>query len=354
MRIRRLQARRLAFGFLTAALLIGGVEPLWLWRTADGAEFTSRAVYVDNNVSGAAAQYKLTFGGQSGGPVGSIRLQLCTNDPFPGRPCTAPAGLDIRGATLTSQTGMTGFSIAPGTTANELVLTRTPTSASSGVSTYVLGPVINPSQSGSVYGRLETFATSDATGPHHDAAGLAIAYLPSLIAIRSVVPPYLLFCVGNTIQGDDCTTAQGSYIDFGELSPVRTATGQTQLVVATNADFGFTVTVQGTTMTSGVNVIPQLATADVSRQGVSQFGLNLRANSTPAGGQEPQGLGLSSVLGSEYGRPNFYAFNPGDVLVRANDPDMEKYTITYILNVAKSQAAGVYVSTLTYTALASF
>jgi hypothetical protein len=107
-------------------------------------------------------------------------------------------------------------------------------------------------------------------------------------------------------------------------------------------------------MTSGVNTLPQLSTPDVSRIGTSQFGMNLRANSTPAVGQNPNGLGLSGVVSANYNQPNFYTFNSGDVLISATDPDLEKYTVSYIANVSKNQAPGIYVSSLTYIAVASF
>jgi hypothetical protein len=132
-------------------------------------------------------------------------------------------------------------------------LTRTvPVATIPGNVTYSLTNVHNPSAGGTYFGRLETFATSDATGPHHDAAGLAVSYLESGLSVQSTVPPYLLFCIGNTIAGNDCNTAQGNYIDFGDFASTKTSTGKTELVVATNADYGFTVAVQGTTMTSGV------------------------------------------------------------------------------------------------------
>lgn len=326
-----------------------------LAQTASGAEFTSRDLTMTDNVVGHVSDYKLSFSGQSGGMVQSVRLQLCSNDPFPGLPCTPPSGLDFQTASLTQQTGMTGFTISAGTTSNELILTRTsPAATIPGKVSFSFSTIHNPTTPGTIFGRLETFATNNASGLRHDGAGLAVAYLPSDLAIESCVPPYLLFCVGNTIQALDCDTAQGNYVDFGELSPQKTSTGQTQIVAATNADFGFTIAVQGTTMTSGTNALAALVSPDVSRQGTSQFGFNLRANSTPNIGKDPEGLGLSAVITPKYSQPNFYAFTSGDIIVQATNPDMQKYTASYVINIAKDQAPGVYVSTLTYIALASF
>ncbi|QQS18673.1 hypothetical protein IPL68_01115 [Candidatus Saccharibacteria bacterium] len=269
-------------------------------------------------------------------------------------PCTGPAGLSFLGASLISQTGMSGFTIHPTTTANELILTRVPAPSIVGQVTFELAGVTNPSTADTYFGRLETFASTDATGTNRDGSGLAYAILPNGVSVRSVVPPYLLFCVANTIQAEDCNSAQGNYIDFGDFSPTRTSTGTTQFIVATNADFGFTVAVQGTTLTSGINTIAALSSPDVARTGVQQFGLNLRGNSTPAIGQEPQGMLLSSTVTGNYNQLNRFAFNTGDVIVQATNPDIAKFTVSYIANIAPGQGAGIYVSTLTYLANASF
>ncbi len=351
MKLRRQGTVRVASSL--AALLLLTVGSLGLFR-ASGAQITNRGVALSNHRAGDTATYRFFFTGNTTSTVGSIRFQLCVEDPFADMPCTAPSGVSFLSANLNAQSGMTGFSIHPSTTANELILTRTPAPGSAAPSNYTMSPVTNPSVSGAMYGRIQTYASTDASGAAIDNGGIATYIDMSSLSIQTYVPPYLLFCVGNTIIGNDCDTAQGNYIDFGELQPNRTASGQTQIVAATNAKYGFTVAVQGSTMASGTNVIPALASPDVSRQGVGQFGLNLRANTTPNMGQDPQGLGLSAVVATNYNQPNFYSFQSGDFLVNASDPDMEKYTVSYVVNVAKGQAPGFYVSTLTYIALASF
>ncbi|QQS19958.1 hypothetical protein IPL85_00645 [Candidatus Saccharibacteria bacterium] len=338
---------------LVAALLLSVTGPLPL-STVVAANLASRQLQISESVAGSSSRYKISLSGQSAGLVGSVRLQLCIEDPFPGEPCSGPAGLSFLGAALIAQSGMTGFSIHPSTTANELILTRVPGASIPGQVVFEIASVINPSAAGTYYGRLETFASIDATGPRKDGSGLAYAILPATVSVQSVVPPYLLFCVANTIQGQDCNTAQGNYIDFGDFAPSRTASAKTQFIVATNADFGFTVVAQGTTLTSGINTIPALASPDVSRTGVSQFGLNLRANSAPSVGQEPEGMLISSAIAPSYNQPNYYMFNNGDTLVQAINPDIAKYTISYIVNVSANQAPGVYVSTFTYIANATF
>ena len=336
---------------------VAALSPLFAHTNfVQAADFTTRRLSTSDAMVGATnVHYNLSFSGQSTGNVGSLRLQVCANDPFPGSPCTVPVGFDISSAQLLSQTGMTGFTILGAhTTANEIVLTRTPGPTNTGTVSYELGGITNPSNPGTYYGRLETFTTTDATGASSDAGGLAFAFVGNDLSIHTYVPPYLAFCIGNTITDEDCATAEGNYIDLGELSPTRTATGQTKLLVATNADYGYSITVLGTTLTSGINVIPGIVTPDVSRPGTSQFGLNLRANSTPSAGSEPAGMGRGNPT-TDYNIPNRFKFVSGDTLAGYNDPDYYRmYTASYMVNVSKDQPAGVYVTTLMYIALATF
>lgn len=346
--------RRVALVAVMATVAI--LSPLFIAIEHTGAaNFATRRLAVGDSLAGAVnVRYNLSFSGQSAGSIGSIRLQVCSNDPFPGTPCTPPVGFDISGVQLLSQSGMTGFSVHASTNANELVLTRVPAANNAGMVSYELGNVKNPTNAGTYYGRLETFSSTDATGPSHDANGLAIAFVGNDLSIHTYVPPYLAFCIGNVIPAEDCSTASGNYIDLGELSPTRTATGETKMLVATNADFGYSLTVLGTTLTSGINIIPAISTPDVSRPGTSQFGINLRANTTPSSGSEPSGMGRGNPT-ADYNIPNKFKFASGDMLASYNDPDYYRmYTADYIVNVSKDQPAGIYVTTLTYIALATF
>ncbi len=348
--VRRLRFWLVAFGLLTALL---GAELLPVSEVYS-LQIARRALAMNTNIVGQTAQYEIRFNGIGSGAVGSIRLQLCREDPFVGQPCTGPAGLDMTAAVLVSQSGMTGFVIHPSSTANELVLSRTPAAAMTGSSTYTLSGIVNPSAPGTYYGRLETFATDDATGSNSDFGGLAIAILPSGVSVQTVVPPFLLFCIGNTIQPYDCDTAAGNYIDFGNFSVSTARTGQTQMLAATNADGGYTIRALGTTLTSGVNTIPPLTSSDVSRPGVAQFGMNLRMNSSPNAGRDPQGSGLGQPM-ANYNIPNYFHFNSGDVIAASTVPDEYRlYTASYMVNISKDQAPGIYVTTLMYIALATF
>lgn len=335
---------------IVALLVIVG---LLYFTRAYSAQLPSRSIMLSNNTQGATSTYKLSFNLPSTATLGSIKLMICANSPIDGDVCNAPAGFSFLTATLANQTGETGFTISPATTANELILTRTAVAGVPGPVSYTLNTVTNPASPGSYYGRTQTFATEDASGPENEFGGLAFSINAS-VSITATVPPYLLFCSGVVISGMDCGTANGNYVNFGTLTPVQAKSGQTEMVAATNAENGYSIAVDGTTMTSGNNVISAISGPDVSRPGTNQFGINLVGNVDPAVGANPAGGGVAAPL-VNYAQTNRYMFSPSATLASSPTPDLyKKFTVSYVVNVSKDQAPGVYVSTLTYVCTASF
>jgi hypothetical protein len=312
-----------------------------------------RSVQIGSGVPGATTTYQLDFTIATAGTLGSIQAEFCSNDPLIGTACTPPNGFDISGATLSSQSGVAGFVIDPATTSNTLLLSRSPNGTAPVPVSFVLDDVVNPSDVGSFYVRLTTYASNDASGPIVDKGGIALAVAAN-INVSSYVPPYLLFCSGLVIVSYDCNTASGNYVNFGELSSTTTKADKSEMVVATNAAFGYGIFLGGSTMNSGTSTIPALTASDVSRPGTSQFGINLAANTSPPVGNSASGPGNGDV-DPEYAIVDRFRFNPGEQL--ASGPgvsDYRKFTVSYIANIAKSQPAGIYVSTLTYICMANF
>lgn len=333
-------------------LLLQAVGVFLLPQSVSSLQLQERQLKIEDAQAGQVTRYLLSMQTQTLTDIGSLRVQFCDNDALVGEPCSAPAGFDITSATLTAQSGMTGFSVHPSTTANVLVLTRTPSTTPVGLAEFELSNILNPA-AGSYYARLETYASTDASGTHIDYGGLAFNIRGGL-SVTTTVPPFLLFCAANTISPYSCASAQGNYVDFGELSARYTATAQSMILICTNAEYGYTISMQGTTMLSGINSIDALATPDVSRPGIGQFGMNIRANSTPNVGQDPAGPGTGTPVGM-YNTPNQYVFRSGDVIAsNGTTEDYRMYTMSYIVNVDSKQPPGVYVTTLTYIALASF
>jgi hypothetical protein len=315
-------------------------------------QLASRSLDMASSQPGAVTDYVLNFKIITPGQLGSVRAQFCSNDPLIDTACTAPAGFDVSSAVLSAQSGETGFSVDPATTANVLVLSRAPAAALAQASSYSLQGVANPSNTGSYYIRLQTYASAGAAGAATDYGGLAYS-IASQISISTEVPPFLLFCTGIAIPASDCGGAAGDYINFGVPSASAPRTGQSQMIVATNAENGYVISLSGTTLTSGNNEIAAMLGA-ASQPGKAQFGLNLRANSQPAVGADPAGPGIGQPANT-YNQPNLFSFIPNDVLASApaaSEP--RKYTASYIINVPSGQPPGVYVATLTYIASGAF
>lgn len=323
-----------------------------LFMHAQAAKLGDRQLMLSSSKRSDKAMYKFSFTLSTPGTLGSIAIQFCANDPFPNTPCTAPAGFDATAAILASQTGEAGFSISGASTANNIILTRTPGAAGTTPVGYTFNNITNPSNTGMFFARLQIYASDDASGAASDYGGLAFAINES-VNINAEVPPYLIFCTGVVISTYNCNSTSGSYINFGELSPNYTSSGTSQLMAGTNAEDGYSVSVTGTTMTSGNQVIKPL-NSDVSRPGTSQFGMNLRANNTPRVGVNPNGNG-GAVSTPAYSQVDFYRFVPNETVITRPAPDeMRRFTASYIVNVPRGQAPGIYSSTITYVALANF
>jgi hypothetical protein len=341
--------QRLLVSIAIVSLLLLVARPLVF--KANAATLNNRRLQIASAIADDQTTYNFTFKLTTAGTVGSIRFLFCSDSPLIGDPCTAPTGFDASAAVLSNQFGVAGFGLTAST--NELLLTRAPQAAGAISVGYRFDDVMNPSSAGSYYARILTYASGNGTGPATDSGGLAFS-LSDQLAVSTTVPPYLLFCMGIVISGFDCGTASGDYINFGELSKSQARVSTMQMLLATNGIGGYSVTVNGTTMLSGVNSIPAVTGSDVSRPGTSQFGINLRNNSDPDIGADPVGSGSGSVSAG-YNTANRYHFVSGEQVVSAPTADAyRKYTVSYVVNVANGQEPGVYVSTLTYIANATF
>lgn len=346
-------ARKRSTYAIGAALLfvVGG---LLFFAPVSGVGLDMRSLTLSDGTPGVVATYRLGFTIPSPELLGSIKIEFCANDPILTDPCTLPSGMDVSQAVLSDQTGATGFSIASGTNTNTIVITRAPASiAAPTPSTFTFTNITSPSSAGSYYGRIQTFAGSDTAAPENEHAGLAFS-INTGVQLSAKVPPYLLFCGGITITNFDCSTASGDYVNFGNLTSAVTSSAQTQLLAATNGEGGYQIQIYGSTMTSGNNIISPMTIRDVSKPGMSEFGINLAANQTPQVGADAQGPGSASVA-SGYDQPNWFQFNSGNVIAGVATADSyRQFTVSYIVNIPTGQTPGVYVATLTYVCLANF
>jgi hypothetical protein len=176
------------------------------------------------------------------------------------------------------------------------------------------------------------------------------------------MPESLVFCVGTS--GTDCTNITGTAVNLGTFSPLATNTGTSVMSASTNAGSGYAIVINGTTLTSGANTISAMGTQSLNSSGcavsctstigTSQFGSNVRANTTPSVGADVTGLGSATGSGG-YNTVNSFRYFTGDTVAGVGGVTKANFfTNSYLVNVGGNQAAGLYAATMTYICTATF
>lgn len=344
----RLHLHGVFWGEIAIALFFSLLVFLPSTSAADVVRFQNRSLTIDSARPGDITTYTLQFRFTTPTTTGSVDLLFCI-DPIPYLPCDVPSGLDVSGASLTNQTGETGFDLDV-RSANHLVLTRpTPAVVGNDLSTYTFTGIKNPTYLAHSFAiRMHSYATSDATGTIIDVGAVTAQMTPEVV-IQTQVPPILIFCVAQLVS-DNCTDATGgNFSDMGEIDGNTTVTAQSQMAAATNATDGYVITVNGSPPSSGNRIINALSVPTSSTTGVRQFGINLTTNTTPNVGADPDGASTVAVAAPEYSQPNLFLFRNGDIV--ASSPDVtsnRRFTVSYIINAPDNLPAGVYSTTMTF------
>lgn len=154
------------------------------------------------------------------------------------------------------------------------------------------------------------------------------------------------------------TVAAGSSttVSLGTLSDSSPGSGSHTLEVDTNATNGLTVTVTGSTLTSGSDTITAIgATGTASSSGSEQFGINLVDNATPNVGADASGTSPIASASAPYDTADEFAYVSGDTIASSSGAINETtFTVSYLANISASTESGTYSTTLTYAATANF
>jgi hypothetical protein len=379
---------------LVAAILVQTYQA----STASAAQITVRKLTLQAGVTDGGSKpsgtvnHKFDFTA-AGGTIGSIKFQYCTTAaPVDGGvQCDLPAGLSTAGVTLGPESGVaTGFTTVDGaTTPGTVVISRAAAAAAAtGASSYTLNSIVNPEDpdgnpatdpSVTFFVRISTHASLDGTGAAID-SGTVTASTAEQIILDGTMPESLVFCAGETISlvsgVPDCSTATPGAISFNQLfSPTDTATATSQMAASTNAGAGYAISVHGTTLTSGSNTISPIGTTGLGIRGISQFGMNLKANTTitsttPVGAEvavASNGTNYRAQAANDYKVIDNFKYASNDVVANSysngNDADAvdtpggsdaQIFTVAYMVNVPGSQPAGTYTTTLTYICTPTF
>jgi hypothetical protein len=325
--------------------------PYAFWSgQASAQSLGSRQVIISNAAPSEIANDTFNMTLTSTDLVGSIDFQYCSNSPLTQESCTAPTDMSASGVALTAQSGNTGFSVDPiDSTANSIIITRAPSAGVLTPSSYTFTGITNPSYyNRTTYVRISVYSSIDASGAADEFGAVAFSTVRNF-TVGAYIPPFLDVCVALTVSVD-CSTSVGNSIDMGILTPLTTGDSTSQISAATNDNSGYSVYVMGPTMTSGNNIIPSSSTPTPSKIGLSRFAINLRKNTSPVVGADPDGNGTAQPL-SSYNTPNLYSYNSGDEIASSDtSTDFTRMTVSYVVNVASTQPPGVYATTLTYVA----
>lgn len=362
-------------GFFAFAVVVAALVSTLPIQTTFAAQITNRSLTLQSggvdggSQPGGNVYHLFNFTVPTTASVGSIKFEYCTTA---SGACTTPTGLVTTAATYGTESGATGFSLV-NTTNGAPYISRTAASITGPTAvSYQLRNITNPTTTNETFHvRISTHASTDATGGSID-TGTVTASTATQIVLSGTMPESLIFCTGGTVGTTatipDCSTATSGVVSFNQLfSPTSTATATSQMAASTNATSGYAISVNGPTLTSGGNTITAMPAPATSIKSIGQFGLNLKANttaaSTPAAGTEvapaANGTNYKGQAATDYNTVDTFKYVSGETVANSanggNGPtDSQIFTVTYIVNVPGSQAAGTYTTTLTYICTPTF
>jgi hypothetical protein len=251
---RRLMCASLALLLAVVTLSVG-------WGSkAQAAQLTSRKITMSSSAPGASSTtYTIAFTETASGIVKSVDVDFCNTTPLSGDACTVPTGMTTTSASLTSQTGTSGWTLN-NTTNGHLVLSGATFNSAAAMS-FTIGGVTNPTDVGSAgafYARVYTYAAqtnnySSFTSPGTvlDYGGIALTTTNN-ITITSKVFETLTFCVYQT----SCTSGTGNApnLTLGDATTQALSISNNYInsnalyTLATNAGSGVVVVLKGNTL----------------------------------------------------------------------------------------------------------
>ncbi len=338
-----------SFVIILAAVSLQG---LFLPNTATAAAITNRKLTLGSSAPSAVTSYTFDFTTATTATFQSFSAQICTTA---SGTCTAPSGLTTTTSTLTSSSLSGTWTVNNGSAGTLRGSASGASSTTSGSARQVaFGNVTNPSATNTAYyARVTLYSDTGWATPVDE--GTVAASTATQINLSATVDETLTFCTGTSgITTTSCSGATGSAVNFGTLSASSTASGLSQMGVGTNAGSGFVITVNGATLTSGANTITALGSTTASSAGVEQFGLNLRDNTTPNVGADPDGSGTATPT-ADYNTVDQFKFVTGDsVASKSSSDQFRRFQASYITNINTATEAGVYNAIMTYIATATF
>jgi len=344
---------------LVLVAVIIGVMPLFNSIRAYASPIASRSITMSTSAGGATGvTYTLATSAlpTTGTAVQSLQIQFCAY--LTDSCASTPSGFTSASTSLAGQpTGLgaaSGWTADTNTTGSLRIVNASNATNPSGPVSVSWNGVVNPTATNTTfYAIISTYSNANWTSAI-DTGSIALS-TSTQVQVSLTVDEALTFCAGTSITGQNCATISGNLVNLGIGSTTSTATGTSVMAASTNGNSGYTITVSGSTLTSGANTITALSSGGGSTVGIKQFGINLAGNNTaPAIGTEVSGPG-SGAAATNYGIDNNFRFVSGNTVASASGPtNANTFTVGYIANIDGMTAAGVYNTILTYTATANY
>ena len=184
------------------------------------------------------------------------------------------------------------------------------------------------------------------SGTFGDTGNISVPILTDdQVAVTATVDQSITFSISDNTIGFGTLSASAACFAQGVAGCSASEIEAHNIVIGTNAGSGYSMTINGTTLTNGSFTIATTSANTASTIGSEQFGLRMNASG---------GLGTVSAPYTAAG----YAFDslnfPDQVAAATGASANTTYSVRYIANIASNTEAGAYTSTLTYVATANF
>lgn len=173
------------------------------------------------------------------------------------------------------------------------------------------------------------------------------------VAVSATVQQSISFTIStSTIYFGNLSSGAAKYASSTNTSGDSAENIAHTLAVGTNAPSGYTITVQGQTLTSAQNAANTIdfigGTPATSSTGTEQFGIRATKSGGVNGTIDPTFAGASS-FGYDATATSSVTFASG-----SSSTATETYSLRYLANIAATTEAGTYTAALTYVATANF
>lgn len=139
-----------------------------------------------------------------------------------------------------------------------------------------------------------------------------------------------------------------SSVNMGALSTSLTRTGTATFSVLNYTSYGYIVQTIGSPPNNGAYTLSGMASTAASAVGTEQFGINLKANTSPATfGAEAQQIPSNAfsfgTAATGYNTANQFKYVAGNTIASApKSSGKTTYTISYIINMSNNTPGGSY------------